>query len=92
MKNWKHAKTKVFGLIFILCRNNSPVRHTEHDVADTCRASLSLIAINIYSASVRNCTGKHSLFCVLVTSAIEPIDFLSVITSRGVVSRCPHKY
>lgn len=40
MKDWKYAKTKVFGLIFILCRNNSLVRHFEHDVADTCRASL----------------------------------------------------
>lgn len=40
MKNWKYAKSKVFGLLFILCRNNSPVRHIEHDVADTCRASM----------------------------------------------------
>lgn len=41
MKNWKYAKTKGFGLIFILYRSNFPVRHIEHGVADTCRASLS---------------------------------------------------
>lgn len=40
LKNWKYAKTKGFSLIFILCRINSPVRHIEHEVADTCRASM----------------------------------------------------